>query len=397
MKQLESKTQSRRHWLQLGWKSAAALVALGAPKLVAASSSSGRALVHLQLFGGNDSNNMLVPLDPFEYRRYAAARGALAIPYNSLLPIASTRLNARFGLHPNLTHLQDLYQRKVLAVVANTGSIHAPMTKLDVAAAGGVPTNPGDHFTADLMYVKDGFTTPGWSSPLLGTGDMIDLRETLFTFPKGVSMLTASSSLPASDSRANSPTLLRLMAAAPIRTVFPNTGLGSTLKQVAQLIYAAPNVGVNSPVILCSQPGYDTHGNELVAQAKLFAELSSALAAFDLAMVEIGAANQVTLFTETEFNRTLKANSTGGTDHAWGGHQLVLGHAVLGGDVYGKFPGMSLGGADDALTNGTWIPSTANEQYHATLANWFGVAPQRMGLAFPSLVRFAVKDLGFVA
>ena len=166
---------------------------------------------------------------------------------------------------------------------------------------------------------------------------------------------------------------------------------------MAQLIYAAPNIGATSPVILCSQPGYDTHAGELGAQAKLFAELSPALAAFVAALVEIGAANQVTLFTQPEFNRALLANSKGGTEHAWGGRQLVMGRAVLGGDVYGKFPSMAMGGAHDASTNGMWIPSTANDQYHAKLANWLEVAPQRISVAFPSLARFAIKDLGFVA
>jgi uncharacterized protein (DUF1501 family) len=396
--QIEPRARSRRALLQLGWKSAAAVLALGGTRLSASSSSSGRALVHLQLFGGNDSNNMIVNMDSSEYRSYAAARGDLAIPSNSLLPVQAPRLNGQFGFHPDLAELHDLYQRQALAVVANTGSMPLPLTKAE-AISSRVMTKPGDHFTPELTYVRDGFTTPSWASPLFDAGDVIDLRKTLFTFSGGgdISMLSGTARSASDVSHQDHPQLLQAMRSAPIRTPFPETSLGRNLKHVAQLIHAAPSIGATNPVILCSHSNYDTRAGQLAAQSRLFRELSTALAAFDAALVEIGASNRVTLYTQSEFNRTLTPNANGGTEAAWGGHELVMGRSVLGGDVYGKFPSMAVGGAEDAASNGTWIPSTSNVQYHATLASWMGVSLERLPVAFPTLSRFAVKNLGFVA
>jgi len=123
-------------------------------------------------------------------------------------------------------------------------------------------------------------------------------------------------------------------------------------------------------------------------------EIDAALGAFQQAMEGAGLAKQVTLYTETEFNRTLAPNDNGGSEHGWAGHQLVMGNAVLGGDVYGTFPSMTLGGADDADGKGTWIPTTSSDQYHYTLARWLGTGLNQMSTVFPGLS--ASADLRFV-
>ncbi|MBM3515991.1 MAG: hypothetical protein FJX59_20100 [Alphaproteobacteria bacterium] len=78
-------------------------------------------------------------------------------------------------------------------------------------------------------------------------------------------------------------------------------------------------------------------------------------------------------------------------------HHLILGGAVNGSEVYGKFPMPELGGPDDSGNRGTLIPSTSLDQYGATLAKWFGVDATRAGIVFPNLRNFQVKDLGFMA
>ncbi len=85
------------------------------------------------------------------------------------------------------------------------------------------------------------------------------------------------------------------------------------------------------------------------------------------------------------------------SDHGWGGHQLVIGGSVAGGDVYGTFPSLTLGGHDDLGNSGIWIPSTSRDQYEATLANWFGANTADLAEYFPSLAAFPTPTLEFMA
>ena len=89
-----------------------------------------KALVCLFLAGGNDANNLVVPADASGYSAYATARGALALPQTSLLPIATPGGDGRaWALHPAMTDLKSLYDRGKLAVVANVGTLIQPITK----------------------------------------------------------------------------------------------------------------------------------------------------------------------------------------------------------------------------------------------------------------------------
>jgi uncharacterized protein (DUF1501 family) len=170
-------------------------------------------------------------------------------------------------------------------------------------------------------------------------------------------------------------------------TVFPPTALGHQLSMVAQLISARERLGLTRQCFFCAIDGFDTHGDDqLPRQYAAFAEVSAAVASFHAATVEMGLAEQVTLFSASDFGRTFASNGQG-TDHGWGSHQFVVGGAVQGGQLIGRFPDLALGGPDDA-GNGVWIPTLATDQLGAEIGGWFGAGEDLLDEVFPSLRNF---------
>jgi uncharacterized protein (DUF1501 family) len=112
-------------------------------------------------------------------------------------------------------------------------------------------------------------------------------------------------------------------------------------------------------------------------------------------MDALGVAQSVTAFTTSEFGRALQHNGRG-SDHGWGGHHFIMGGAVLGNRVYGAFPTVALGGPEDS-GQGRLIPTTAVDEYAATLATWFGVSDGQLASVLPNIGRFSRRNLGFLA
>jgi uncharacterized protein (DUF1501 family) len=188
-----------------------------------------------------------------------------------------------------------------------------------------------------------------------------------------------------------------LASAAPIQTAFPaNNPLGDQLRMAARIISVRSQLGMSRQVFFCTLGGFDTHSTQLSIQDGLLAQLSPAVGAFYKATLELGVQQQVTTFTSSEFGRTLMPNSSGGTDHAWGSNHFVTGGAVLGGDMYGQFPLLALGGQNDANNRGTMIPGASVAQYAATLAGWFGVSAANMASIVPNIGSFPSANLGFL-
>jgi len=203
----------------------------------------------------------------------------------------------------------------------------------------------------------------------------------------------------------------------PTGGVTNNSPLMSQMKMVARLIDVGKNyLGMKRQIFFIQVGGYDTHtiqttsatatnpSNATVvtgAHANLLAEVSQSLNALSLAMGDLGVLrgdaqmqNRVTAFTVSDFARTLPSNGSG-SDHGWGGHHIIVGGAVKGQATYGKFPVLAVNGPDDTGI-GRWIPTTAVDQYAATLAKWFGVDDGNMSTIFPNIDRFASRYLGFI-
>ncbi|HLH55296.1 MAG TPA: DUF1501 domain-containing protein [Verrucomicrobiae bacterium] len=186
------------------------------------------------------------------------------------------------------------------------------------------------------------------------------------------------------------------------------SSLSPQLQMAARLIEAGHRstsnggFGMRRQIFFCAVGGYDLHTNQtpgpgqttVGSHANLLAELSQCLLAFQRAMEQLGIAKNVTAFTASDFGRTFPSNGQG-SDHGWGSHHLIVGGAVNGQKTYGKFPTLAVNGPDDTST-GRWIPTTAIDQYFATLASWFGVDSGNLATVFPNIGRFAAPNLGFV-
>ena len=190
-----------------------------------------------------------------------------------------------------------------------------------------------------------------------------------------------------------------------------NSVLGPQLKMIARLIEAghrsaaAGGFGMKRQIFFCEVSGYDLHSNQTAiaggvpdptrgSHANLLAELSQCLLAFQRGMEQLGLSSNVTAFTASDFGRTFPSNGQG-SDHGWGSHHLILGGAVKGQRTYGTLPILAVNGPDDTGT-GRWIPTTAIDQYFATIASWFGVDNSNLATVFPNLGRFASPNLGFL-
>lgn len=199
-----------------------------------------------------------------------------------------------------------------------------------------------------------------------------------------------------------------------LTTAFPDTTLGYQLEQVARVMklnQTSPQLSLNRQIFFCNLGGFDNHQNQPNDQANLLTQVSQAMKAFYDATVELGIDGRVTTFTISDFGRTLQPAGSGtgvGTDHGWGNHLFVMGGAVRGGDFYGVplaggsggngtvFPTLQLSGPYDTDSRGRWIPTASVEQYAATLAAWYGLAPGDVGYVFPNIGNFAASNLGFM-
>ena len=414
-----------------------------------ASGTDYKALVCVFLYGGNDSNNMLVPYDATDYASYASVRQGLALPQNTLLPInlLAGGDGRSWSLHPTMAGLQSLFSQQKMAILANVGPLVAPVT-IDQWNNGtaalppqlfshsdqtlhwqtSIPDQPpatgwGGR-VADMLRALNGTAQISMSMSLAGTntfqvGNFVSQFQVQPGGTPGLANYTTDPTDPQSNAlRAllqasygnlfqsgyrdvfqhalSNDLLLQSVFASlpPLQTQFPQTDLGVQLQTVAQLIEARTQLSQQRQVFFVATGGFDTHGGQLPAQVQLLQEVNDALSAFYAATVEMQVQNGVTAFTASDFGRTFLSNGDG-SDHGWGSHHLIVGGAVQGGRLFGQVPTLAINGPNDT-GDGRWIPSTSVDEYSATLAKWFGVSATDMPTVFPNLNRFNNPDLGFM-
>jgi len=401
-----------------------------------------KALVCIFLYGGSDSFNMFVPREDALQDAYQMSRGSLAINREQLLSDGARSVY----FHPNLTALRDSYDAGNLAIVRNVGNLIEPITASQFI--NNPERAPADLFAhnsqqeqvqkswssrpvglvgagwggrmADLLMEANGATalpatfsmnnanffqpgnrsTPISIHPLTGpqllpyldgqsrtsNADRDDAMQRILDLPRNhlLEEFAAGSFENARDSA-------RLLSSAignspDFGEVDANNKLDMQLRMVARMIAGREQLGQRRQIFFVGLGGWDTHDNQSPRLNDLSLKLNSALSNFNQSLSSMGVENEVTTFTASDFGRTLTINGDG-SDHGWGGHYMVMGGAVNGGNLYGEWPQYSLGASDD-IGKGRIIPSMSVNQYGAALGSWMGLSNTDLLDVFPDLDRF---------
>ncbi len=422
------------------------LAAMAAQSSQAASLGSPyRALVCLFMAGGNDAHNWVVPTDAEGYAGYSAVRRELAWPADRLLPLSVSGQAAgrSFGMPTELQPLRDLVEAGRAALVANVGPLQRPLTKAEFLAGIDLPSklfSHNDQQSAWQSLSPEGARS-GWGGRM---GDVLMAANAypLFTAVSaaGNAVFLSGSSVAQYQVGLEGPVPVQALraggwaasaspqAAAVLRRSLGETGdtpfqreytrvterslaaeavlstalqqtnvpalptglaqdnLARQLRIVARMIAAGQGLGMRRQVFMVTTSGFDTHANQMRDHPALMSRVAQSTAYFMAALDALGLANNVTLFTASDFGRTLVSNGSG-SDHGWGGHHLVAGGSVRGRMMVGRFPVTALGTADD-VGSGRLLPGIGVTELAASLGGWMGLSSAELATVLPSLPAF---------
>jgi cullin-associated NEDD8-dissociated protein 1 len=424
-----------------------------------------KAVVVVYLAGGADSWNMVVPhsgckdghdlfseYETIRGRRDTADRSALT--QDSLLQFDVDVLNAthphpcdKFGLHPSLTHLRDLYNDGDMAVLANTGPLVEPITYDDYTSNGrGDKRYPPGMFghntqSQEVWTVKAGYrardakgvlgriantlrdqpdpyktalyTMDGYA-PMLDAGlispEVIDPGEGVVRFSEFSELADGITALHNHESQSLfSDTFSTVLQSSLASTevfgltlenvtldsgrVFPDNRLGPQLEEVSKVLHLHKTEvsRTERAAFYTSIGGFDTHDTMDISE--LMSRLNDGLAAFTDELKDQGLWQNVTVVVASEFGRTLSSNSQG-SDHGWGGNYFVLGGDVKGRQMLGKYPSRLTEFVSEAnIGRGRMIPSTPWESVWNGVGEWIGLdAEDRLEL-LPNMANFPVDAM----
>ncbi len=356
-----------------------------------------RILVVLQLSGGNDALNTLVP---FGDSAYYAARPGLALKESEVL-----KLNEQMGLHPALGEWHKLYAQGRLAIVQGVGypnPIRSHFSSMDVWHAadtrgrlagkgwlGGLAENAWPDETDPNLLIHIGsrapfalqnrahppvtFSTPAayrWvgAPDELATveraADACDTAPADATPANGRDRALQRIQRTLADARVSSDQVRAAARDFSPKQTFGANGLGASLATVAALIQADLGTRIYSVEL----GGFDTHNQQLQRHSRCLAELDG-LAAFQRELEARGLADRVMTVVFSEFGRRVAQNGSGGTDHGAAGNMFVMGTKAKGG-LYGQLPSLT------TLERGDMVFNTDFRRVCSSIAvNWFGTKP----------------------
>lgn len=392
-----------------------------------------KAIVCVFLFGGCDSFNMLVPYAQEEYDDYYSIRGdpadgGLALPREDLLEISDIT-GRKFGVHPSMPEVKELYDAGKAAFIANVGTLVRPTTMADYRARRDLPLglfSHSDHIRHWQTSLPDSRSqVTGWAGRMADlvtdtTNDNenismnislsgVTIYETGRTVvpyvvqPSGATELSGYGRTNAQDriytrvtdgmlgqtysdllektyarTRRNSIDAAiefnNAVNAVSLQTEFPQSYLGSQMKMIAKTIGARKLLRQRRQIFFVTVGGWDHHDEVLANQERMLPDVSKSLRKFFEATVELGIDRDVVAYTVSDFGRTLSSNGRG-SDHAWGGNQIVIGGGVNGSKVFGDYPDSlaSDRNTDLDVGRGRVIPTMSVDEHSAELAMWYGI------------------------
>jgi len=385
---------------------------------------------------------------PGSYNEYADARGNMALSHSSLRQLNFTAQNGNtYGVHNSMPNTRNLFDSGKLAFLSNVGTLIHPIPDRSFFSSAEKPLGLYSH--AD--QIQQWQTSVPHSRQALGWGGRVaDIINTMNTnqdismnisldgrnvfqtgnqtfeysisntenavgpiqkIPEGynrgylnvlrdqtidsmvsemynnVFQKTLSNQLKTSiDSQSQ---FRNAIAGVPsITTNFSSHKLSQDLKMMARSIAAADELNMNRQIYFTSFGGWDLHSDLISSHDTKLEVLDNALSEFNAAMEELGMENQVTTFTISDFGRTMTSNGNG-TDHAWGGNQLVMGGAVNGQQIYGEYPNLATSAnVANISRRGILIPQLSTDEMFAELAIWFGMSYTDLAYVFPNLHNF---------
>ncbi len=403
----------RRKFLQIGGGAGLAFLINGLPistfagspvleQLAKQTALNGRVLVLIQLNGGNDGLNTVIPLD--RYSELAAARSNILINQSAVLPLTGQTTT---GLHPAMSALRSMYNDGLVNIVQGAGYpdpnfSHFRATDIWTSASDSTVVVPtgwlGRHLNKAYAGYPTGYPKPSMPDPLaiqIGTGVSPVLQGPQLNMGMAISDVSSFYNIvsgtvdPAPATPAGHElTFIRYVAqqtqsytgviqtaanAAQNIAIYPATNsLAQQLKIVARLIAG----GLQTPVYVVSTGGFDTHAMQADAadhsvgtHANLLKNLSEAVSVFFDDLRQLNARDRVAAMTFSEFGRRIKSNASGGTDHGTTAPVFVFGTGVNPG-IIGTSPVLpASAGVNDNLPLQTDFRSI----YAAVLADWFGL------------------------
>lgn len=175
---------------------------------------------------------------------------------------------------------------------------------------------------------------------------------------------------------------------SPLQTQFSDHYLSESLKKVIEMISIRKHTGSNRQIFFINYGGWDHHEGLIEKQNNMLPVLDNALAEFNAGLEEIGMKDQVVTFTTSDFSRTLTTNGLG-SDHAWGGNQIIMGGPINGGKLFGEYPSLLIEDNEiNVSARGRLIPKVSVDEYYAELALWFGASPNDLDYILPNLCNF---------